>query len=620
MKRLISVVLILSLLVCASACGRSDSKTENASEPERAESSVIEVSDAKAFKAKSTKNEVGAEDIINYLLDFYPEGTTITKVHDVSQEKGETEQKMSVACSVDSSSKYAGCMANWTLQFERFDDAWVGTDREMGLYETTIRSDIDLSPFVEQIRQLVDKTDGMFASFDKTEPVLDAENGTIRITFENFAFDQYLCTNAPYTVEYTFNDYPSQLSWNSYYDNKNTDSGKIINIWALAGHYTSEYGDNNPWECDVVKSNGKYVTQNFVWSYPYYGYSGIEPEQEVVFTGFDIQLTSSSGGRIDAAPLAAVEINGDTMVYFAYQTVINNNVPLDLTDIPKDLWNDVIKLYGATSYVIGNDIKDNTSCIHEVANDKSLDPASHPADGIRIELSALNRSMKYSGSGESYRFEIIYNVVNTTKHNINEFYGMLNLYDSTGRYLTSIQRRESGVVIEANHSYPIDQFVDISGPAATYLYSNIDSPIKYEFLLDAIEYEDGYKLSHMMGSLPDAADYPDPSDEDDSSDYEDAWWEESDEPYTQYQYTGQLAEVLNAVKAHCTWYNGWIKENFPDGMIQSWGADWDIWEDGPDRWSGYLYNFGETGASSVYNFTVELKNGEYVIVEEEGFY
>ncbi len=100
---------------------------------------------------------------------------------------------------------------------------------------------------------------------------------------------------------------------------------------------------------------------------------------------------------------------------------------------------------------------------------------------------------------------------------------------------------------------------------------------------------------------------------------EDEWWNQPAEPYTQFQYSGDLKDVLDAVKAHCTWYDSWLKSNFPDGMTTYRGADWDVWQESDGSYSGGLYQFGDTSAAYVYQFTVDMINGQYVVTGEESY-
>lgn len=95
------------------------------------------------------------------------------------------------------------------------------------------------------------------------------------------------------------------------------------------------------------------------------------------------------------------------------------------------------------------------------------------------------------------------------------------------------------------------------------------------------------------------------------------WEKTADEPYKQTTYYGQTAEALAAVKAHCTWYDSWVKNEFPNGLTNGYYCDWQIDQVSETTWVGSLFVADFSGAWSPYEFTVEYNGTEYVITQEQ---
>ena len=95
------------------------------------------------------------------------------------------------------------------------------------------------------------------------------------------------------------------------------------------------------------------------------------------------------------------------------------------------------------------------------------------------------------------------------------------------------------------------------------------------------------------------------------------WEKTADEPYKQTTYYGQTAEALAAVKAHCTWYDSWVKSEFPNGLTNGYYCDWQIDQVSETTWVGSLFVADFSGAWAPYEFTVEYNGTGYVITQEQ---
>ena len=87
-------------------------------------------------------NKVDSESIRSYLeSSYYNESdASVDEIKDISQEQGNNDKEFIVSCTVKASNRYAVQTANWVITFERFENSWVGTGREMTYYETELQN------------------------------------------------------------------------------------------------------------------------------------------------------------------------------------------------------------------------------------------------------------------------------------------------------------------------------------------------------------------------------------------------------------------------------------------------------------------------------------------------
>ena len=99
-------------------------------------------------------NKVDSESIRSYLeSSYYNESdASVDKIKDISQEQGNNDKEFIVSCTVKASNRYAVQTANWVITFERFENSWVGTGREMTYYETELQNGMS----EEEMKDLVD--------------------------------------------------------------------------------------------------------------------------------------------------------------------------------------------------------------------------------------------------------------------------------------------------------------------------------------------------------------------------------------------------------------------------------------------------------------------------------
>lgn len=99
-------------------------------------------------------NKVDSESIRSYLeSSYYNESdASVDEIKDISQEQGNNDKEFIVSCTVKASNRYAVQTANWVITFERFENSWVGTGREMTYYETELQNGMS----EEEMKDLVD--------------------------------------------------------------------------------------------------------------------------------------------------------------------------------------------------------------------------------------------------------------------------------------------------------------------------------------------------------------------------------------------------------------------------------------------------------------------------------
>ena len=95
-----------------------------------------------------------SESIRSYLeSSYYNESdASVDEIKDISQEQGNNDKEFIVSCTVKASNRYAVQTANWVITFERFENSWVGTGREMTYYETELQNGMS----EEEMKDLVD--------------------------------------------------------------------------------------------------------------------------------------------------------------------------------------------------------------------------------------------------------------------------------------------------------------------------------------------------------------------------------------------------------------------------------------------------------------------------------
>ena len=89
----------------------------------------------------------------NKVDSYYNESdASADEIKDISQEQGNNDKEFIVSCTVKASNRYAVQTANWVITFERFENSWVGTGREMTYYETELQNGMS----EEEMKDLVD--------------------------------------------------------------------------------------------------------------------------------------------------------------------------------------------------------------------------------------------------------------------------------------------------------------------------------------------------------------------------------------------------------------------------------------------------------------------------------
>lgn len=85
---------------------------------------------------------VSKEEISNYISDCYflDRNMTISELKDVLISQGETENRALVSCTTVASNQFAEQIANWTMEFEKFNNSWVGVELKKTHTETNLNN------------------------------------------------------------------------------------------------------------------------------------------------------------------------------------------------------------------------------------------------------------------------------------------------------------------------------------------------------------------------------------------------------------------------------------------------------------------------------------------------
>jgi len=88
------------------------------------------------------------------------------------------------------------------------------------------------------------------------------------------------------------------------------------------------------------------------------------------------------------------------------------------------------------------------------------------------------------------------------------------------------------------------------------------------------------------------------------------------EPYTMTSYSGEEQLVLNFVQSNISWYDSWLKQEYPNGLTEDNGCDWTIVPI-DNVWFVTLYQFTDSKGWNYYDCKVTNDGTNYVLTEEK---
>ena len=215
-------------------------------------------------------NKVDSESIRSYLESSYynESNASVDEIKDISQEQGNNDKEFIVSCTVKASNRYAVQTANWVITFERFENSWVGTGREMTYYETELQNGMS----EEKMKDLVD-LEGLYwqkefeswLTYDVSDwyCTADLENGECEVSYllttdyGGFQFFRVYRTTAEW------ND--RSMQWFRKESNEYATSGEVVVTLDITGHYDFYINGKQHYTFDIEKDSGQYYMRNFTY-------------------------------------------------------------------------------------------------------------------------------------------------------------------------------------------------------------------------------------------------------------------------------------------------------------------------------------------------------------------
>lgn len=237
-------------------------------------------------------NKVDSESIRSYLeSSYYNESdASVDEIKDISQEQGNNDKEFIVSCTVKASNRYAVQTANWVITFERFENSWVGTGREMTYYETELQNGMS----EEEMKDLVD-LEGLYwqkefeswLTYDVSDwyCTADLENGECEVSYllttdyGGFQFFRVYRTTAEWTDR--------SMQWFRKESNEYATSGEVVVTLDITGHYDFYINGKQHYTFDIEKDSGQYYMRNFTYYNRPYSTDRLEASFEEKQLSFD---------------------------------------------------------------------------------------------------------------------------------------------------------------------------------------------------------------------------------------------------------------------------------------------------------------------------------------------
>ena len=200
------------------------------------------------------------------------------------------DKEFIVSCTVKASNRYAVQTANWVITFERFENSWVGTGREMTYYETELQNGMS----EEEMKDLVD-LEGLYwqkefeswLAYDVSDwyCTADLENGECEVSYlqttdyGGFQFFRVYRTTAEW------ND--RSMQWFRKESNEYATSGEVVVTLDITGHYDFYINGKQHYTFDIEKDSGQYYMRNFTYYNRPYSTDRLEASFEEKQLSFD---------------------------------------------------------------------------------------------------------------------------------------------------------------------------------------------------------------------------------------------------------------------------------------------------------------------------------------------
>ena len=283
--------------------------------------------------------KISDEEISAYLYSEYfsSRNMSLLKLSNVTEEPGETKNKVTLTCTTLATNEYAEQTSNWTMNFELFDKEWIGTGLFQDYSEYYLTTDLSEDDFAKiAFKGYNPDIDTEYHIYEvKTD--LESGTATARFCLRRDYRSYSICQEHIKTSQWD----PNSMSWQCNEISEFVGDEEVIVTSDISGHYEGEvdgigFGGTDYTETfDIIKdtnSNG-YFLQNYCCK--------SKPGSFFVFeyTADDLPINFYLSSGFNPKPQADLEIesheikfilDNDKLYYVGPRSVTKNIVHTDL--------------------------------------------------------------------------------------------------------------------------------------------------------------------------------------------------------------------------------------------------------------------------------------------------
>lgn len=214
-----------------------------------------------------TSRKVSDRDICDHLNGtyFWDHGLTISEIKDVTEYPKETDNKVLLTCTTVATNNNVEQTANWELEFELFNDVWIGTDDQMGLNETVLIRDLTEETFAAAVCPVYSNYN--YISVQRIDTDQEAKTAVAHCTMYTNGSSYYIVQDLELSLEYRDkNGYMEWVYTQAPIVKERIGDYSIIVTSEIEGHYEIEAPRSYHATFDIkqdTNNSNMFTLQNF---------------------------------------------------------------------------------------------------------------------------------------------------------------------------------------------------------------------------------------------------------------------------------------------------------------------------------------------------------------------